>query len=323
MARRVSPEIETAIQRTASRMGVDPATLRAFVLIESGGNPNVTTGSYRGLLQLSNDQFRRYGGEGNVYDVDANLSAGAAKLKDMSAGFERRFGRQPSAAELYMMHQQGEGGSAAHWKNPDAPAWQNMASTAEGRQKGEAWAKRAIWGNVPDDVKAKYGSVDNMTSRDFVQMWEQKVARFGGAPSGSSTPTAVASATSPTPEAGAAQPQQAPAKNDGAILPAVANAFGLSLPKSLGSTPATTPGAAPALSDLAGLTSGGAGLSVGPFSIGGGGEAARLASAMSGMGTDDPVTQAPSPPQLDLNGRPVDMGRLMAALRKRSSASTV
>lgn len=60
MARRLSPEIEAGIARASRSTGLPPETLRAFVLIESGGRPDVQTGSYRGLLQLSpGDSHRR------------------------------------------------------------------------------------------------------------------------------------------------------------------------------------------------------------------------------------------------------------------------
>ena len=41
---------------------IPPEMLRAFSVIESGERPGVTTGSYRGHLQLSPSEFRRYGG---------------------------------------------------------------------------------------------------------------------------------------------------------------------------------------------------------------------------------------------------------------------
>lgn len=176
--KRFAPEIEAAIDRHARANGMDPATLRAFVAIESGGNPNlVNRYGYSGLLQL---QPREMGGAGSVLDPEANLAVGARKLKGEADAFAAKYGRQPTAADLYLIHQQGAGGAAAHMANPDAPAWTNMAGTGEGRQKGEGWAKRAIWGNVPDDVKAQYGSVENMTSRQFMDLWANKVARFGG-----------------------------------------------------------------------------------------------------------------------------------------------
>jgi hypothetical protein len=165
----------------ATQYGLDPSTLRAFIHIESGGDPRAQTGSYKGLLQLGPDEWSRYG-SGDIWNPTDNLNAGAAKLKAESASFAAKYGRAPTPADLYMVHQQGAGGYDAHMAAPDAPAWQNMASTAEGQQKGARWAKRAIWGNVPDDMKPQFGSVDNVTSKAFTDLWAQKVARLGGAP---------------------------------------------------------------------------------------------------------------------------------------------
>ena len=64
--------------------------------------------------------------------------------------------------------------------NPDALAWQNMYSTGEGQSKGPGWAKKAIWGNIPDNMKAQFGNVDNVSSRDFMNLWSAKVN--GGSP---------------------------------------------------------------------------------------------------------------------------------------------
>lgn len=181
MAKTFSPEVEAAINQAAAQHGVSPQRLRTFITIESGGNPTVRTGSYVGLGQLSPAEFAKHGG-GDILNPADNASALASKLKAESSDLGRKLGREPTDAEIYMVHQQGVGGAAAHAGNPDAPAWQNMAGTGEGRAKGEAWAKQAIWGNVPDDVKRQYGSVENMTSRQFTEMWGSKVAGFGGAP---------------------------------------------------------------------------------------------------------------------------------------------
>lgn len=200
-APRFDISVDEAIDRAAETNGVDPSLLRTFARIESGGRPDVTTGSYKGLFQLSDEEFRRNGGRGDIYDPMANADAAARKLRRESEWFANRFGREPTVAELYMIHQQGVGGALAHWENPEAPAWQNMLSTAEGRQKGERWAKLAIWGNVPDDVKARFGSVENITSRDFLQMWEDKVARLG-------------SGAAPRPATESAEAPSAPAQGD-------------------------------------------------------------------------------------------------------------
>jgi len=155
--------------------------------IESGGNSSNRTGSYKGLFQLSDKEFKAHGGGNNIYDPEQNTMAAANKLAKEKLAFNQRYGRDPSLKDLYMIHQQGEAGYAAHMKNPDAPAWKNMASTGEGRQRGEAWAKKAIWGNIPDNLKAKYGSVENVTSRQFTEdVWGGKMSGEGGQARGSS-----------------------------------------------------------------------------------------------------------------------------------------
>lgn len=180
MARTYSPDVEAAIKNAVEKSGLPESVIRAYVGIESGGNPRNQTGSYLGLLQLSQDEFRKHGGTGNIFDPVANAEAGSRMLRARSDQFVAQHGRQPTAGELYLIHQQGEGGAAAHWRNPDAPAWQNMHSTGEGQRKGPEWAKQAIWRNVPTDVRQQFGSVDNITSRQFTDLWNQKVARFGG-----------------------------------------------------------------------------------------------------------------------------------------------
>ncbi len=116
----------------------------------------------------------QYGGD--------SLGAGLQLLRDLAAQFQKQFGRAPSPTEFYLAHQQGLGGIATHMANPDELAWKNMASPAEGRQKGDAWARRAIWGNVPDDVKKQFpGGVDSLPSRQFMDIWRRKLG--DGAPS--------------------------------------------------------------------------------------------------------------------------------------------
>ncbi len=163
------------IESAAQANGLDPATLAGFAQIESSGNPNARTGRYRGLFQLSPDEFDKYGG-GDINNPADNANAAARKISAERDTFVDKYGREPTASELYMIHQQGWGGYQAHTSNPDAPAWQNMASTAEGQQKGPGWAKQAIWGNIPTDVKKQFpDGVDSVTSADFTKIWEGKV----------------------------------------------------------------------------------------------------------------------------------------------------
>jgi hypothetical protein len=51
---------------------------------------------------------------------------------------------------------------------------------AEGGQKGEAWAKAAIWGNIPSNLKAQFGSVGNVTSAQLMGLWHQKLEGVSG-----------------------------------------------------------------------------------------------------------------------------------------------
>ena len=177
-----SPTVNNAITSAATSAGVNPVTMTRFAQIESGGKPDASTGSYHGLFQLSNEEFRKYGPPGgDIYNPRDNAAAAANKMKIEGQVFADKFGHQPTPFDSYMIHQQGLGGYAAHLSRPDAPAWMNMASTAEGQQKGQGWAKAAVWGNIPDQYKAAFGSVNNVTSRDFLNMWQQKFGQGGSA----------------------------------------------------------------------------------------------------------------------------------------------
>lgn len=171
-----SPEINSIVDAAAKSHGLDPAMMRRLVQIESSGDASATKGQYYGLGQLSAEEFKKYGGGGNIFDPTANANAMAAKLAADSAGFQQKYGRPPTAADMYLQYQQGVGGFAAHMAHPEELAWKNMASTAEGQQKGEAWAKKAIWGNVPANVRDQFpNGVEGMTSAQFMQVWKDKL----------------------------------------------------------------------------------------------------------------------------------------------------
>ena len=158
--------------------GATPANeLDVIAQIESGGRANARTGRYKGKFQLSDEEFQKYGG-GDIYNAADNERAASAKLEAQKAAFRRRHDRNPSLTELYMMHQQGEGGAEAHMAHPERPAWLNMYSTAEGRRKGPEWARKAIWGNVPSDMKGRFGGASSITSQEFMDMWHEKIDRF-------------------------------------------------------------------------------------------------------------------------------------------------
>lgn len=166
--------VQSKIEAEAARQGVPPQLAVAVAAIESRGNPAAVRGSYRGIYQQSDAEFALGGGT-DINDADQQIRSGIAGLKAKSDTFQREYGRAPTPTETYLMHQQGEAGLRAHLSNPDQPAWASMAGTGEGKKKGEAWAKAAIWGNLPKSAQDQFGSVENVTSRDFVGVWQQRV----------------------------------------------------------------------------------------------------------------------------------------------------
>ncbi|MGB7940480.1 MAG: hypothetical protein WCF72_17940, partial [Pseudolabrys sp.] len=70
-------------------------------------------------------------------------------------------------------------GCAFHYDAPEQLAWKNMYLTGEGQEKGEKWARKAIWGNVPSDIKGKIkGGLEALTSGQFIALWTERVNRF-------------------------------------------------------------------------------------------------------------------------------------------------
>jgi hypothetical protein len=164
-------------EKAAAATGVDPNTLKVVLHIESSGNPNAVTGRNKGAGQLSDDIFQKYGKPGgNIFNAEDNVFATARELADFSAQFAKAHdGRPPTATELYLMHQQGFAGAGAHLANPDGLAWQNVRKF----YGSDAVAKIAIWGNMSKEAKAAAGSVENVTSRDFIHAQDKWVS--GGA----------------------------------------------------------------------------------------------------------------------------------------------
>ena len=163
------------IRRASDAFGLDFNFMKAVAKIESGFNPKQRTGSYIGLFQLSNYEFAQYS-SGNITDPRDNAIAGAYKFATEALLFEFGTGRKPTFSDLYLIHQQGWQGAAEHVSHPKRIAWRSMCATDEGKEKGERWCKRAIWGNTLPAIKKIWKSVDNLTSGAFVGMWQQRVA---------------------------------------------------------------------------------------------------------------------------------------------------
>jgi hypothetical protein len=170
--------IRAEIEQAAMLFDVDVRMMKAFARIESGYNPKARTGKYKCLFQLSDWEFAKYW-HGDIYDIRDCSIAAARKFATEAAQFEKDVGRRATAAEIYCIHQQGYQGCAFHYDAPHQIAWKNMYLTGEGQEKGEAWARKAIWGNVPSDLKNTIkGGLEALTSGQFIALWTERVNRF-------------------------------------------------------------------------------------------------------------------------------------------------
>ncbi len=165
------------IKRASDALGLDFNFMKAVAKVESDFDPKQRTGSYIGLFQLSKHEFAEYG-SGTITDPRDNAVAAAYKFMTEAIEFEISTHKHPTLSDLYLIHQQGVQGAAEHVSHPNQIAWQSMCATDEGRQKGEKWCKRAIWGNTLPEIKRVWKSVDNLTSGAFVKMWQDRVHHF-------------------------------------------------------------------------------------------------------------------------------------------------
>jgi predicted GIY-YIG superfamily endonuclease len=162
------------IRQAASLYGLDLAMMMSIAKVESDFNPRVRTGSYKGLFQLSDYEFNKYG-DGSIWDARDNARAAAHMFLVQAEKFRWALGHYPDYAERYMVHQQGIQGAIEHYTHPERVAWQSMCATDEGVLKGEQWCKKCIWGNLLPQWKDAFGSVDKISSGDFVNLWTARI----------------------------------------------------------------------------------------------------------------------------------------------------
>jgi len=151
------------------------------IQLESGGDPNARSpsGTYRGLGQFGPKEMAKYG----IIDPGDPIQVSNALLSEAQENtplLSRVTGHAPTGSELYLAHLEGGGGAAALLANPNRPAWEAMFSTKEGQQKGEGWAKQAIWGNMTASMKAQFpDGVTSVRAGDFVALREGRYMRAG------------------------------------------------------------------------------------------------------------------------------------------------
>jgi predicted GIY-YIG superfamily endonuclease len=165
------------IREAASLYGLDLAMMMSIAKVESDFNPRVRTGSYKGLFQLSDYEFNKYG-DGSIWDARDNARAAAHMFLVQAEKFRWALGHYPDYAERYMVHQQGIQGAIEHYTHPERIAWQSMCATDEGVLKGERWCKKCIWGNLLPEWKRAFGNVDNIQSGEFIALWTGRIDHF-------------------------------------------------------------------------------------------------------------------------------------------------
>jgi predicted GIY-YIG superfamily endonuclease len=171
------------VEQAASLYGVDLAMMMSIAKVESDFNPRARTGSYKGLFQLNDYEFEKYG-DGSIWDARDNARAAAHMFLVQAEKFKWALGHYPDYAERYMVHQQGIQGAIEHYTHPERVAWQSMCATDEGMLKGERWCKKCIWGNLRPEWKHAFGNVENISSGDFVRLWTGRIDHFANRFSG-------------------------------------------------------------------------------------------------------------------------------------------
>lgn len=153
--------------------------------IESKGNPNaVSPTGAQGLFQFIPSTWKQYGGGADVRDPKAQFVAVQKLTADNRDALTKALGREPTAGELYLAHQQGAGGAIKLLSNPGATP-----------------AELGLGRNV-----AVNGGNPNAPAAQFVQKWVSKFDGVGsplafGSRDQATAPSAVAYARPATPAA--------------------------------------------------------------------------------------------------------------------------
>lgn len=110
-------------QQLEQQRGLPTGTLTGMAGIESrfGKAPDRPGSQYNGMFQLG-DAVRRKYGVTNPGDWQQSADGAAAYAADNASYLRKVLGRDPTASELYLAHQQGAGGAAKLLSNPNTPA---------------------------------------------------------------------------------------------------------------------------------------------------------------------------------------------------------
>lgn len=130
------PELAQLYEAADSQIGI-PGFSQRVAQIESSQNPNAKNpkSSAGGLYQFIDGTAAQYGLR-NKFDPVEATSAFTKLALDNKATLTRGLGREPTAGELYLAHQQGAGGALKLLRNGDAPASALVGGAAAGLNGG-------------------------------------------------------------------------------------------------------------------------------------------------------------------------------------------
>lgn len=146
-------DVRQIIAQAANRYGVDPNAMTAIAHIESRLNPAAQNprSSAGGLFQQIDSNARQYGVTDRFDPVQS--AEGAARFaRENTVTLRRVLGREPTAGELYLAHQQGPGGATRLLRDPNARAVDVVGAAA---------------------VRLNGGN-DSMTAGEFANLWINK-----------------------------------------------------------------------------------------------------------------------------------------------------
>lgn len=167
-AKGVSADLKGLFDDATQRYELPPGYLQGTAFIESRYNPNAKNpkSSAGGLFQQIDSNWKEYGVPGaSRFDPVASTEAAAKFAAQNRDRLVRALGREPTAGELYLAHQQGPGGAIGLLTNPNASAASVVGSRA---------------------VALNGGDPSSMTAGEFASKW---INRFPATP----TQTAAAS----------------------------------------------------------------------------------------------------------------------------------
>src|SRR5262245_51574485 len=149
--------------------------------------PSGRMSRYRGMFQFGPEQEARYGiNDSNWTDPTVQRQAFGRHIEDLRGGLTRSLGREPSAGELYLAHQQGPAGAPALLAGGDTPAWQVIRPY----YRSDRLAQQAITGNIPRQNPMFGRAAADISARDFANYWTGRVNRAAGMPDVPAAPSA-------------------------------------------------------------------------------------------------------------------------------------